>query len=336
MRKLMLIACFAILTLLASGQDTVLVVEKSIKIAALAPITEYYGFAQGDKVIINIWVEKGKELKDFTISEYPGTIKYAQHTVERVDNKVLDISRNSIYKIEYNNTNIMPRIVNLRIQRIPKDKSTRSFNTGVKWVERADTSFRSHDTGYDVKSDTTYPEVLNTTVKVNAKSSADNTHRSLVDFTLPANTIRWAYWIGVGEKGNELWNSDQKKFIDNNINTVSPNPLAAVAMGIAPLTQVKVGENIRYFFISKLEETQKFMNGVGFGQFKQGDMVADFALMNYSNKNSQKYYIGLSNDNPSQAVNVHIRILAVVVIKGYETKGENVPVITTSRVPVHE
>ena len=65
-------------------------------------------------------------------------------------------------------------------------------------------------------------------------------------------------------------------------------------------------------------------------------MVADFGLMNYSNKNDQKYYIGLSNDNPSQALQVHIKILAMVVMKDYETKGESVPILNSLRVPMHE
>ena len=57
--------------LLSLSQDTVVVVEKSIKVAAMSSMTEYYGFAEGDKVVFNFWVEKGKELKDIIISEYP-------------------------------------------------------------------------------------------------------------------------------------------------------------------------------------------------------------------------------------------------------------------------
>jgi hypothetical protein len=335
MRIILLIAVFIIPFLPVSGQDTIAVVEKSIKIPALAPLTEYYGFAQGDKVIINISVEKGKDLKDFTMWEYPNTVKFAEHSFENVK-KVLDISRNSIYRVEYNNTNIMPRVVNIKIQRIPRDASTRAFNTGVKWVDKVDTSYRNQETDYHFKADTSFVEVFNSTVKVNARSSADNTHRTLVEFSLPANTLRWVYWIGVGSKGMELFNEDQKKFASQIGEKSNGNPLMGVARGNNPMTQVKVGDNIRYFFISKPEETQKFLNGAGFGQFRQGDMVTDYGLMNYATKNSQKYFIGLSNENTSQSMDVHIKILAAVVEKGFETKGEAVPILSTSRVPVHE
>ena len=64
-------------------------------------------------------------------------------------------------------------------------------------------------------------------------------------------------------------------------------------------------------------------------------MVVDFGLMNYSNKDSKQYYIGFSNDS-STSVDVAIRILAVTVVKGYESKGENIPILSTQRVPVHE
>ncbi|HEX6193880.1 MAG TPA: hypothetical protein VFZ42_16010 [Chitinophagaceae bacterium] len=336
MRHVFLIALFVFHTLVTLAQDTVLVVEKSIRIASLTPVAEYYGFAKGDKVIFNVWVEKGKELKDFTVTEYPNSIKFAEHTVEKIENKTLDIPRNSIYRLEYNNSNILPRVVNIRILRIPADKSTRAFNTNVKWVDRTDTTFRAEQTGYEMKSDTAYQEVLNTSVKVNFKSSADNTHRKLVEFILPANTIRWAYWIGVGEKGKEAYELDKKKFSEIKPNKAGDGPLVGVAMGNASMTQIKVGENMRYYFISKQEETQKFMNGASFGQFRQGDMVVDYGLMNYSNKESKQYYIGLSNDNPALSPEVAVRIIAVTVVKGYETKGENIPILSTSRVPVHE
>jgi hypothetical protein len=65
-------------------------------------------------------------------------------------------------------------------------------------------------------------------------------------------------------------------------------------------------------------------------------MVTDFGLMNYATKSSQKYFIGLTNENTTQAMDVHIKILAAVVEKGFETKGEAVPILSTSRVPVHE
>ena len=69
---------------------------------------------------------------------------------------------------------------------------------------------------------------------------------------------------------------------------------------------------------------------------KNGDAVADFALMNFSNKNSQKYYLGLSNESTSLALEVNVRILALVVKKEYEGKREAVPVLSTNKVPVHE
>jgi len=335
MRSLLLIVLLTLTALASTGQDSIVVVEKSIRVASLTPISEYYGFAKGDKVVFNFWVEKGKEMKDITVSEYPNTVKFAEHTVEKIENKVIEIQRNSIFRIEYNNSNILPRIVNVRILRIPKDASTRSFNTSVKWVERTDTSFRNEQTGYQVKLDTSFVEVLNTSVKVNSKSSADNTHRSIVEFILPANTIRWAYWLGVGDKGKEAYEQDKMKYIESGFKKGDTNPLTGVTMGGLTMTQIKVGENMRYYFISKPEETQKFLNGAGFGQFRQGDMVVDFGLMNYSNKNSMQYYVGLSNDNPA-SVNVALRILAVTVIKGYESQGENVPIMSTSRVPVHE
>jgi len=332
LRCTLLIAALASFLLKTSAQDTVEIVEKTIKVPALSSTTEYFGFAAGDRVIINCWVEKGKELKSISFTEYPGTTRFAQHEFERIEDKVLVIERNSIFKVEYSNAHFMPRIVQVRLQRIPRDASTLRFNTGVQWVDRVDTIYQSQETGYNIRSDTTFLEVLNTTARVNSRTSADNTHRTLIDFTLPAGTVRWSYWIGVGEEGLKLYGHDEQKYSAAGGNAV--HPLREVILGLHGMTQVKVGDNIRYFFISKQEETEKFLKGAGFGQFRQGDMVADYGLMNYANKNDQKYFIGLSNDSP-QSRDVHVKIMAMVVVRNVETTGEKISTYNNSRVPVH-
>jgi len=58
--------------------------------------------------------------------------------------------------------------------------------------------------------------------------------------------------------------------------------------------------------------------------------------MNYANKNPQKYYLGLRNNNPTQNAEVTVRLLAVVVNKKYRVTTESVPSYINHKMPVNE
>jgi len=318
------------------GQDTLVVVEKSIKIAGMSPLTEYYGFAEGDQIVFSVSLDKG-ELKDVTIAEYPNNVKFAEHSIEKLNKKVIVIPRNGIYKFDYYNSFILPRTVNIKIQRIPKDKTTKSFNTNVRWIDKTDTTYPAQQETYSLAPDTTYEEVVSTKVKINSPANTGNPDRTILEFVLPANTIKWAYWIGAGDESEKAFETDSKKFADGGTKLRGTvNPLAGFALGLSSMTPLTEGNNIHYYFISTGEESQKFTSGVSFKCFKKGAATVEFALMNYPNKNPQKYYLALRNDNASQNVDASVKILAIVVNTKYKAVTERVPTYTTRKIPVHE
>lgn len=336
MKILLLVVAITAFSEITSAQDTVVVVEKSLKIAGMSPVTEYYGFAEGDKLIVSLYLDKG-ELKDVTISEYPGNVKFAGHSIEKIDKKIIPIPRNGIYEFEYYNSFILPRTINLKIQRIPKNASTKSFNTNVRWIDKTDTVYQLQQDTYTIGADTTYEEVTNTKVSMKSSAKQDNSNKAALDFLLPAGTLKWAYWIGEGEEGEKAFENDSMQFNESGIKLHgTTNPLAGLALGLSSMTHVKKEGNIHYYFISSNDETQKFIRENSFKFFKQGDGPTDFSLMNYANKNPQKYYLGLRNNNATQSVEASVRILALVVTNKYKPATENVPTYINHKVPVNE
>jgi hypothetical protein len=109
-----------------------------------------------------------------------------------------------------------------------------------------------------------------------------------------------------------------------------------MAFNIFTMSQVNIGDNVHYSFLPTWPDAEKFMNKLSYNQFKQGNAVIDYGLMNYANINNQKYYIGLENDNIRQGINVNIKILAVVVNNKTENRTEKIPVYSNNRIPVHE
>lgn len=318
-------------------QDTIDVVEKNIKIGGLSRETEYYGFAEGDKVIFNLTVENRKDLKDITISEYPNSVKFADHTIDKIQNKVLNISRKGVYVFEYYNSNISGRNITVKIQRVPKSEGTNFFNTNIKWVNKVDTTYTARENTYLVSSDTSLVDLIDSKVRVHSQTNMDNPNKTIVDFTVPTNTIKWTYWIGVGNEGQQAFQQDQANFSKSGTKIIgSINPLAGLAFGLITMTHANIGENVKYYFMPSWEDVQKFRAGQAFMQFKNGNVVTDFGLMNYATKKNEKYYIGLENDNLIQGIDVNVKILAVVVNDKYNTVIEKVPSYTNKSIPVHE
>jgi len=335
MKLFLFAATFLAFTLNSFGQDTIVVVEKSLKIAGMSPATEYYGFAEGDKVIFTLFLEKG-ELKDVSISEYPNNIKFAEHTIDKLDKKVIEIPRKGIYKFDYYNSYILPRTVNIKIQRIPKDQTRKTFNTNVRWIDKVDTTYPAQQDTYSLGADTTFEEVINTKVKINSPANTTIPDRTILEFVLPANTVKWVYWIGAGDESDKAFENDSKTFANGATKLKGTvNPLAGFALGFSSMTPL-TGNGIHYYFISTGEETQKFTNGTSFKCFKKGAANVDFALMNYANKNSMKYYLALRNDDATQNAEVRVKILAIVVNNAYKAVTERVPTYTTHKIPVNE
>lgn len=337
MKQLTILFLFSLIVFRTLGQDTIDVVEKNIKVGGLSRETEYYGFAEGDRVIFNLTVENKKDLKDITISEYPNSVKFADHTTDKVQNKVLNISRNGIYVFEYYNSNISGRTINVKIQRIPKSESTKFFNTNIKWVNKVDTTYAARENTYLISSDTSMVDVIDSKVRVHSQTNLDNPNKTIVDFIIPKNTIKWTYWIGVGNEGQQAFQQDQANFSRSGTKVIgSINPLAGLAFGLITMTHANIGENVKYYFMPTWEDVLKFKAGQTFMQFKNGNVVTDFGLLNYATKNNAKYYIGLENDNVAQGIDVNIKILAVTVNNKYKTVTEKVPTYTNKSVPVNE
>jgi len=149
--------------------------------------------------------------------------------------------------------------------------------------------------------------------------------------------LKWVFWFGAGEEAKQAFETDQKKFTEVSLkpkNTI--NPLAGLALGSMQMTQLATGDNVHYYFFSNETEAQNFNKGAAFKFFKQGEAPTSFALMNYANKNTQKYYFGLRNDNAEKDISVIVKILAVVVNNKYKAVSERMPRYTTHKVPVNE
>jgi hypothetical protein len=320
---------------------TVGVTDQTIKIGGTKSEEIYIGFAAGDKILFNFEEVNKKELKEIEILEYPGNSKFSDFKTSKVENKSFSVSKQSVYIFRFKNSALAGRICKINIQRIPASEETINFNTAVSWVTKQDTSWNTFTKDVVIGYDTTYQqktkkELIKTeqiedlTFTKNERVKAGQ--KSTLFFTLPQNSvtnnkttkvIAWAYWVGVGEEANLAWQSNSKA-MKSAVQTGASyltTPLGALAIGlITELVTPKLGEDVAYSIVSDEQNRSLFLANQPYKGYDQGKGVAGYKKFNIPGLCQGTYFVCLYNDNILQAIDVTIKMVAILEMNEYEDK----------------
>lgn len=302
-----------------NAQSSIEVVDNTIKIGAFGDEVLYYGFAEGDQLIFNFQEVNGKELKEVEIIEMPGSSKFMDYKTKKIQNKTINITRTGIYKFRFSNSAIAGRICKIQILRIPGSPETAKFNTSVYWHTLYDTVYTPREETYIAAADTSIVKVVDQRAKVSSTSALNgNPNKTIVDFILPEGTVSWSYYIGVGAEGQKAYQETQTKFVQTAAAKASSIPgygmMGALALfGYNAFVKAQGGDNVKYWFITNWESVLSFQKGGSFYQYKQGDVINDAAQM--SSPKGGRVFLGLLNDNMVDAIEVNVKVSAVIVKK---------------------
>jgi hypothetical protein len=338
MRIGLLATAFLFLTIpCLMAQYTIDVFESTLKVSALSEEVFYYGFAEGDQLVFSLQEIDGKELKELEIIELPSSSRFMDFKTTKVDSKMLIAAKTAIYKFRLANSSLAKRVCKVKIQRIPVGEATRNFNTSVYWRTKTDSTVIPIQESYLLKSDTVATMIVDQKAKVSSQNAANgNRPHSLVDFELPAYTISWSYYIGVGKEGHEVFEKAQEKFVNDAAKTIGAipgyGPLAALALeGVNLFTKMQGGDNVKYWFISDWDNVEHFDAGQRFMQYKQGDVEMDASQMR--SPLAGKVYLKLWNDNAMQAIEVVVKVTVVQVHQTFGTRTVNKVSVTSHQEP---
>lgn len=330
------------------AQAPVFVADLTLRIGAKSEEVLTYGFAAGDKVMLTLEVEEGKNLKEVEVVEYPGNVRFQDYEVQTVAGRTIDIPGKSILQFRFSNTDLLKgRVCRVTIQRIPAKAETRAFNTSVRWVEKFDTSWvlvtREIDHGGETwqvektrkvleSVDTSIVQVLNRTERVHSRTMIQASNTSEVCFELPQNqslpnekdpyqvseVVSWAYTITVGEAGQKWFQEANVKAATKTVASaavkigVISSGYGALAMlaieGVSMFTSPPSGENIHYETYMMLGDEKKVLDA--------GNSVASSKRI--TDYKQGRYCILLKNDNIMDGINVDLTVLAVVVKHTYK------------------
>ena len=355
MKKIITLA-LAALCHFAIGQERIDVAEQTIKIGSKEEEVLFYGFAEGDQIVFNFEEVDEKEVKEIEIIELPVNSKFQDYEAKSIKDKIIKVNKKGVYKFRFYNSAMMKgRVCRIKIQRIPKSPETLNFNTGIKWVEKFDTTYdvktETVTTGYNTIAkqktrrvlatvDTGIVQILDRVERVHSTTNV-NSNVQLVTFQLPEDsysphifkpykateTVSWAYAISVGESG-KVWYKDanskaaaksaSKLAVSSGMISTGYGALALLAIeGLSAFSSPPQGDNIR-FQIYK-------------GQYPiahSGNSVV--ATGRELGEKQGSYTIRLENDNIMDGINVDIKVVAVIVTKTWKdeeyTETEQEPI----------
>jgi hypothetical protein len=306
------------------GQTIIDVADNTLKVGGLGEEVFYYGFAEGDQLIFNFQELNGKELKELEIIELPASSKFMDYKTTKIENKTINITKTSIYKFRFSNSAITGRVCKFKIQRIPASEASKNFNTSVYTRTVYDTVYMPTQEKFLIKSDTAAISVVDQVAKVSSQTAMNgNPNKTIVDFTLPDGTISWSYYIGVGAKSKEAFQEASDKLLTSATKIASTisgyGTMAALALsGMNYFSKIQGEDNVKYSFITDWNNVLLFKANQSFLQYKQGDVINDASKMTMPL--AGKVYLGLYNDNISTAIEVIVKVTAVIVNQEWGAK----------------
>lgn len=307
------------------AQTPITIAESTFKIKSNSEEILYFGFAEGDKISIDLQEQKNNPIQIIEISLYGSAPFFKEFKKEKLT-KEFNIIKTGIYQIKFVNNGLLGRICKLNLLRTPSSEKTKTFNTNVYWQTVNDTVFHPSYEKYTVKKDTAAISLIDQTTKISSKNAINgNDNSTVVDFILPENTISWGYYIGVGKEGKEAYVEAKDNFLKSAVKVISTfsgyGAMAALGLhGINMFQKAQGGDNIKYWFIQDENSVKAFRNKEKFYQYKQGDVINDASQMKKPLKG--KVYLGLQNDNLMEPIEVFVKVTAITVT---ETKVKNKP-----------
>ncbi len=309
------------------------VIDETLKLSGLnGEQVLYYGFEAGEKIVFNFSEVDKKELKQIEIAEYPSNIKFADYKTKEIQNKIINVISKGVYVFRFQNTALGGRICKVKIQRIPASEATKNFNTDVVWKNYNDTTYKEETERYLIKSDTVIDNsICSPDIVVHSSSNANGNHESF-NFTLPRNTVKWGYYVGVDQEGKQAFEKASRQTANDAARLPGYGPLAAfVLYGAACFSTLQSKESVNYALVEGEQNRNQFYHDQAYNAYKSGNVACDPEKMTFIPQGN--LYFCFRNTNLITAITVTLRIMAVTVNQEWGTRQVKKMNIVTKNLP---
>ncbi|MBC5774605.1 hypothetical protein H8S95_11080 [Pontibacter sp. KCTC 32443] len=326
-------------------KKAITVTEQSISIPATGQQhVLYYGFQKGDVAVIAIDPEKAGETIKLEVQEFTsGATVYNAQSIKMVKDLKLTVPQKLVYKFILTSASDKAIPARLSIKRLPEKEETRHFNSNITWQTIADTTWAITNEKVLVKGELTPVTLVDKTFRVASMANL-NPSRVSVPFKLPANTVHWVYWVGVGQQSvEELKN--MTKLVTKGASVIASStvsPVVGFGLGLLPsLPQVNASGNIDYYFMNKASADKFVADEDGWKpySFAQGTgIISDYKKVSLSETPKTPdgtLYATFRNSNTVTGLDITLKIVAFEQEKKYVTRQVRKPLkVEQKQVPV--
>jgi hypothetical protein len=334
MKQLYIIFLCLSSTFVNAQVESINVADLNFRMTAMSTHQLAYGFAEGDKIIINYSEERGKKLKNFEVIAYQGPKMYSDFNVFTIEKKEITIQKTGIYIFNFENSSLARRICSFKVDRIPASENLISFNTTVRERTITDTTYTVRQERY-VKSEAYKVKEIskNQHFFVNSGSNAmfkGGKSRVALPFNLPANTVKWYYKVSsfrdsaLVQSTSEQINlvADLSKLIDETggLNFVIDQ------LGKPP------GADYCDVYLLDHSNSSLFLNKNDFSNYPIGTRENIIAgNVEVGNRFAEQMYLGIKNPDPSHGINVLVSIASIVLEQEIDIREIKEPQVTYTK-----
>jgi len=98
--KIIALALLAFSTIPAYSQEAVDLIESTLKLGISEEKEFYFGFAEGDQIVLNVEVVKGKSIGEVEVAEYPSFTKFSDYETSGIVDKKIQVSKREFINLD--------------------------------------------------------------------------------------------------------------------------------------------------------------------------------------------------------------------------------------------
>lgn len=284
-----------------------------------------YAFAEGDEVLLHVQELASKKIKSIELVQWPDNFLFRAYDLDSVLDKPLRIPQTGIYQLRFREAGLSKKVCRFSLHRTPGSPEAARMDTRVGWDLTQMPQFR---VGKRTVPGGKKLEMVALGGQVTVAGSKFYTKKPVnaYQFTLPPNTVRWAYRVAVGQAAAEARRQDTEKLKlalqTGGVKLMGIQPetaLAAFALGVAlDMTVSTAGEDVVYA-LTDYDNWIKFSKGEDYQAFMQQSAISVDAQRRYAPLDGT-YFFALRSDNWVDDINVSIEIEAVTEVQLFETE----------------
>jgi hypothetical protein len=304
-------------SILLPAQELLPVADQTLK---LAGEHEYvFAFAEGDQVELHVELLEGRRIKVVEMVQYPEYPVFRSYELDSVIDKSIRIPKTGVYLFRLDESGFGKKVCRFTLHRQPAGPAVARFDTRVTWDIRQYPMFRERKRQTQTGTRT---EMVSISGKVTVEGAqlGMGKNRNSYQFSLPPNTVRWAYRVAVGQEVAEARKKDSQKLSEmlqrGAIKVAGYQPetaLAAFALGMAiDLTTSTAGEDVEYALINAANQ-QLFLKGEEYkAEIWQGGISVD--VQRRYKPLEGNWFFAFKNSNWIDSIDVNIDIEAVTEV----------------------